>query len=449
MTLLSPAGLWALAALALPLAIHLWRRPPRTVRLGSLRFLQTRARQLQNLRWREHALLTTRLGLLIWLALLLARPLWRQGPPAHPPYWALLDPAAAPAGPSLERLRALQAAGVETRLLAPGFPVVNRPPGDPAASAPDLWSLLREADAALPAGSSLAVFSPGRFASLRGIRPGLAHVRVEWINTPAARAVAGSSSPTPAPSAPLLAILILHDSDRDEDARCVAAAWHAIAQADHRPVNVSVAATTSPSTAPRADWVFWLSARPVPAALADRAANVFTDASSSADAPAPGWIVPQAGASFGPPVPLWRRTAPSDGSVVWTDGFGQPLLTRAGDAHGTRWHFASRFAPDWNDLPLGTALPASLRTLLPDANAVSADRDDQRLADPSQCLPSDVAAVATSVSAPVGATIDLRQPLWLLVALCFCLERLLSHRRAPLSIPTAAPSPVAEPALSR
>ena len=41
--LLSPASLWTLAALTLPLAIHLWRPPPRTVRLGSLRFLEKSA----------------------------------------------------------------------------------------------------------------------------------------------------------------------------------------------------------------------------------------------------------------------------------------------------------------------------------------------------------------------------------------------------------------------
>ena len=72
---LSPAGLWALTALALPLAIHLWRPPPRTVRLGSLRFLDNLPhRRIRNLRWREYPLLAARLALLAALALLLALP---------------------------------------------------------------------------------------------------------------------------------------------------------------------------------------------------------------------------------------------------------------------------------------------------------------------------------------------------------------------------------------
>ena len=57
--LLHPAALWTLAALALPLVIHLRRPPPRTVRLGSLRFLEnmSRAVRWRNPRWRERTLL--------------------------------------------------------------------------------------------------------------------------------------------------------------------------------------------------------------------------------------------------------------------------------------------------------------------------------------------------------------------------------------------------------
>ena len=106
--LLSPAGLWALASLALPLAIHLWRPPPQTVRLGSLRFLDNLPhRRLRNLRWRERALLAVRLALLTALALLLAGPHWRQRVFAGPQSWVLLDPTATLSGDSAARLRQL------------------------------------------------------------------------------------------------------------------------------------------------------------------------------------------------------------------------------------------------------------------------------------------------------------------------------------------------------
>ncbi len=447
MTLLTPAALWTLAALALPLAIHLWRRPPRTVWLGSLRFLQSHPRRLQNLRWREHVLLFVRLGLLTMLAFLLARPAWRQPPATRPARWALLDPAAVPAGPSLDRLHALQSGGFETRLLAPGFPAIRVPPADPAALAPDLWSLLREADATLPAGSSLAVFSPGRLASLHGVRPSLVHCRVEWVETLSLpqETVAGALPPPP------LTVLILHDADRAEDARYVAAALRAVAQTDKRALTISVVSANTTLPAPAADWIFWLSAQPVPLAVADHAAHLLEDETSpvaTANA-APSWIVPQPGIGMDMPLTrLWQRVPPLAGSVIWTDGFGQPLLTRTDTPQGTRWHFASRFQPAWNDLPLGTALPASLRALLA-SNSVPLPADaDRRLADPSQCLPSDFPTAALPPPTLHGAEIDGRPPLWLLAALLFCLERILSHRRAPL-FASAAPAPTAEPALAR
>ena len=445
MTLLSPAALWTLAALALPLAIHLWRRPPRTVPFGSLRFLQGRPRPLQNLRWREYALLAARLGLLALLAVGLARPLWRQPPTTRPPRWALIDPAAAPAGESLERLRALRSNGAETRLLAPGFPVVAAPPAEASAPAPDVWSLLREADATLPAGSSMAVFSPGRLASLRGVRPALAHLRVEWVQTPGAPTPT-VAPPTPTPTASPLTVVILHDADRAEDARAVAAALRAVSRVDQRPLTVTVAVTAPPF--PAADWIFWLGAQPVPPAITTSAANVFHDAATPAADTPPGWIVPAAGtAEFGPPVRLWRRIPPTAGSVIWTDGFGQALLTSTHDAHGTRWHFASRFSPAWNDLSLGAALPASLRTLLAVPRAEPADDSDRRLADPAQFSPSETPAASFAKLPPPGTEIDLRPAFWFLAVLLFGLERFLSHRSAPrFSAPAPAP---AEPVLSQ
>ena len=71
LNLLNPLGLVAVAALVVPAAIHLWRMPRRTVRLGSLKFLEAVARpRLNQWRWRERWLLLLRLALVALLALL-------------------------------------------------------------------------------------------------------------------------------------------------------------------------------------------------------------------------------------------------------------------------------------------------------------------------------------------------------------------------------------------
>ena len=182
--LLSPLALFGLAALAIPAILHLWRPPPRTVRLGTLRFFTGPAvRRLTKLRWRERLLLAVRLLLLVLLALLLAQPIWRKPAPTQPQRWALLEPGVLLRGDALERWRQLDRDGFETRELGRGFGR-TRPATDATnqlSEPPDVWSLLREVDARVPAGSTIAVFATNRIPRLRGERPAMQHCTVEWI----------------------------------------------------------------------------------------------------------------------------------------------------------------------------------------------------------------------------------------------------------------------------
>ncbi len=478
LTLLSPAGLWALAALALPLALHLWRRPPQTVRLGSLRYLErvTRHRP-RDLRWRELVLLAVRLLLLALLALLLTRPHWRPPSFDRPQHWALIDPNAALQGDSLARLHALQTSGYETHALAAGFPprgaggTGTRAGG--SLPAPDLWSLLREAEAGLPEGSSLAVFTPGRLASLRGDRPALSRCRVEWVVT--SESASTEPGADPKPRAEPLKVVILHEAARSEDARYLEAAVRAVAQVSGRDIAVKVADAAAPEIAAwHADWAFWLSHRAPPESLAAKVANLLTDAEyDTPPNPVADWIVPQPGVPGADATlnRLWRRVPAQmrrNAAVFWTDGEGQPLLTLVvDDGGGTRpvngsfskqsgtsseshpylgrgrWRFFSRFNPEWTDLPRTTALAAWLRAmLLPETNApLFADpTHDLRRADPAQLPTLPAPAGARPVVLPLSRqTPGLQGWCWLLAAILFVLERLLSHRpRTALAVAASA-----------
>jgi hypothetical protein len=98
--------------------------------------------------------------LLTLLVLLLAQPIWRKQPSAKPQKWALLEPGLTLTGNAEKRWNELRAAGYQARELAAGFGYV-RPNESSSADREifDTWSLLRELDARLPSGSSLAVFS--------------------------------------------------------------------------------------------------------------------------------------------------------------------------------------------------------------------------------------------------------------------------------------------------
>jgi hypothetical protein len=156
------------------------------------------------------------------------------------------------------------------------------------------------------------------------------------------------------------------------------------------------------------------------------------------------------------PVRLRRRVPAPPGpaeAVFWTDGFGQPLLTRTGEGAHRRRRFFSRFDPDWNDLPRTTALAAWLRALFLPETVLPVFADpwrDLRRADPAQLPAASAAPGIVEMSLPLRReTPGLQGWCWLLAAILFGLERLLSQRRAPVAavtgdphLPQLAPQPV-------
>jgi hypothetical protein len=118
----APAWLAALAALAVPLAIHLWsHRARRPVRVGSIRLLSGMPpAAARALRLRDPWLLALRLGLLAALVLSLAGPSWIPRD-ARPATWALLSTDAL-GDPTL--VDSLRHTGAELRLLDDGSRLV-------------------------------------------------------------------------------------------------------------------------------------------------------------------------------------------------------------------------------------------------------------------------------------------------------------------------------------
>ncbi|MFD1295772.1 BatA domain-containing protein [Lysobacter gummosus] len=184
--LLLPIGLVALAALAIPLLIHLARRSEqRPTDFAALRWLRHKPKPRHRIRFDEWLLLALRLLLLAVLALLLARPALFGAHSDTP--WAVVVPgvdakAAAARGGSQE---------VEWRWLAPGFPALDRPaPTSPQPVA----SLLRELDATLPAEIALTVYAPRQLTGADGSRLQLSRP-LQWRIVDSAAA----DLPVPAP----------------------------------------------------------------------------------------------------------------------------------------------------------------------------------------------------------------------------------------------------------
>lgn len=272
----TPLALWALAALALPLLLHLARRErqQRTV-FAALAWLLPRQRPRRRLRLQEWLLLILRMGLLAVLALLLAQPLRA---PEAPLAWELVHPALpAPEGEVPE--------GVQRRWLAPGFPPTSTPA--PSAEALPLASLLREADAALPAQTKLTVRLPRLLTGLDAQALQLSRAP-EWQVVDAAIA---NAAPAPAPARDLAL-----RGDADAPSRRWLRALHAAWQAEAS----NAVALDEGEALPATDRLTaWTGAEPVPAALLDwtaRGGELLLDAEADWPLPSPpvdlpgGWL---------------------------------------------------------------------------------------------------------------------------------------------------------------
>ncbi|MEN1959825.1 BatA domain-containing protein [Luteimonas sp. MJ246] len=241
-SLLLPAGLAALLALAVPLLLHLARRDEQQpVDFAALRWLSTRLRPRKRLRFEERLLLVLRLLLIVLLALLLARPVlplagggapWIVAAPGvgadalRDAVYSTADAAAADAGGDHGGDQDVASADIQRRWLAPGFPSLDEAPPPPDARTG--ISLLRELDMQMETGAALVVLVPPVLEGVDAERPRLSR-RVEWRVLPdagasPAGALEGASPASPAPR------LIIEDAGTGDGARyleAVAVAWRA------------------------------------------------------------------------------------------------------------------------------------------------------------------------------------------------------------------------------
>lgn len=245
--LLAPLGLAALAALVVPLLVHLRRRTEEVpLDFAALRWLDPRPRPRRRLRFDEWLLLALRLLLVALLALLLARPAvlgWDD------------EAARVLVAPGVDPAAAQQAAGPEAELrwIAPGFPVVGEGASPPPAG---VSSLIRQFDAELPQGAPLTILVPPVLAGVDAAPLRLTR-ETTW------RIVDGSETAAKpvAPSSPALAVRHAQDqADAVRYFRAAAAAWSDKPRVD---------SGTDLALPPRGSVLVWLGPGPVPASVSD------------------------------------------------------------------------------------------------------------------------------------------------------------------------------------
>lgn len=372
--LLAPLGLAALAALIVPLFVHLRRRNEDVpLDFAAMRWLEALPRPRHRLRLDELALLALRLLLVAALALLLAQPavLGWEDQRAR----VLVAPGADPAA-----ARAVAAGEADARWIAPGFPAIDS--ALPKGRVP-LSSLIRQFDAELPQGAALTILVP---PVLEGVDAGrLALTRkVTW------RIVAAAPGTPAAQTVPAPELAIRHAGGASAAPlryfRAAAAAWQA---ADGFTAEAG-------DTLPSRDTVLvWLRPGPVPRSVTD-------------------WV--SAGGTA-----LLANTAeiamPAASGPLWSDAGGETLVEGGPLGAGRVMRFTRPLEPAAMPDLLDPGFAAALRELV----------------SPPAPPPARVAAEAAAPTADAAPYPLPPRPLsdWLavLIALFFLAERLLASRR--------------------
>ena len=190
MNFISPLWLFAIAAVSIPITIHLWNiRPGKTLKVGSISLISATSRkQSRSFNLLDILLLLLRCLMLCLLAFFLALPYYKQLVPAVKNKGWLLFPAAdikeidQKFKPLID---SLLKEGYEPHDFKSGFPLVDIPKAlaDTAktvdAAIMDYWELLRQLDSRAPSSLPVYLITPGTVENFEGKRPELA-LNIHW-----------------------------------------------------------------------------------------------------------------------------------------------------------------------------------------------------------------------------------------------------------------------------
>jgi Aerotolerance regulator N-terminal len=408
--LLQPIWLAAMAAISVPVAVHLWNdRRGKVLRIGSVAMLSGVTKRLAwSRRITQWWLLLLRCLLLLALAFLLTGPYWTR-PAAGGKGWVLVEGSGGAYAPVID---SLVKAGYERHALGGGG---------------NNWADFREADSLALPGRDFYVFSTalvGRFSGPRPATERAVHWEVyapvdsvtRWVQSAwrsSADSVAvleGSSKATGTTWArrqvvaaglagtkidtATIRVRIVADRNYMTDGKYVAAAVKALRRVTGRNIVFG-----------DGGWLFWLSDRQVAGEGYERVWCYAQGKEAAVDT----WIEG---------VHITKEIVAPAGEPVWRDGYGRGVLSKAGNV----FRFYSRLDANWGDLVWSSRLPVLLEGLM--IKDEEAGVWDRRVLDVEQIRPEKrIGRQRAGVE-----RVDLRPAVWVLVLGLFLLERIKANQ---------------------
>ncbi len=298
MNFLNPAYLWALTAIAVPVAIHLLsRKEGKVIRMGSLRHVrETPTRQFRSIRLNEYLLLLLRIVIIGLVVLLLSG--WFLADLKDNSKWMVIEPGLEYRTELIPFLDSLDASGYEWVWLAPGFPGHSQ--GYEAGTL-DYAARVEELSK-LPLAEAVVV-ATNRLSGFAGPRASLPD-NIRWIDVPASNtksdlsrvqlgsdsvAVRSGTFDTGSSAFATFRVLGKDGRNRDTEFETDKAVMIAALKAIQRQAVDVLLVSESPVSKTidrKAGWIVWLSKTPAPSTSSS---VIYVDETNS------NWILEPAG----------------------------------------------------------------------------------------------------------------------------------------------------------
>jgi len=449
---LYPIGLLALAALIIPLIIHLWNfKESKTLKIGSISLLGASARvSSKSFRITDWLLFILRCLLIILIAFLLAQPYIKKTLNAkNKGGWILVEKSKFPQvfKDNRKTIDSLTKRNYEIHDFNLGFNLLSlkdtiASEREQIVNALKHTALLKELNNLVPAGTSVYLFASQQLNQFDDVLPltnykliwkpvNQADTLSSWITQFAGKKYEANSNPSVveykalnSDDAPVISVAIFEEAGSN-DSKYIKAAIHAIASFSKRKIQIN-----QPNAA--FDVGFWLSEKSISQnfkASIKENGSIFKYAS--------GKIVSEKSVinTNSGIVDLTRRIVPNHSfNKIWSDGFGNAILSAENTNGLSILHFYSRLNPQWNELVWNETFVKALMPIIIKDDKFSEFGFENNLSDQRKMPLNQKENIQTNkIEKELKVSTD--EPLstifWFAAFLIFATERILSFRKKP------------------
>ncbi|CAH0147225.1 hypothetical protein SRABI27_00441 [Pedobacter sp. Bi27] len=450
MHFLYPIGLLALAGLIIPLIIHLWNvKQGKTVKIGSIALLGESSRaSSKSFKINDWLLLVLRCLLLALLTFLLAQPYLKKIISGkNKAGWILVDKTIFQKvfNSNKKTIDSLLKKGYEIHDFNVGFKpltlkdtVLNETKQGDTLS---YTALLSAANQFVPPGTEVYFFADrhlNRFGNelptvsyeLKYIPLNQPDTLSSWIAGYAGKKYEAKSNPSGTTYQALNSAdessinVAIHETSGISDSKYLIAALKAIESFTKRKIIINAAAE-------KASIGFWLSDNPV---SSDFKSSIAPGGALFQYENGKVVAIPSTINIYGRHIKLSKRIAStSQAEKIWTDGFGNAVLTneKANSLH--IFHFYSRFNPQWNELVWdGLFVKALMPIVIRAENSIDFGFEDNPADQRSLSVQQkEVIVITKAESTQNTQNEELATLFWITTLLIFVTERILSFRKKP------------------